>query len=413
MNKKIIGIFICMFLIGTATLQTVGSVKTEPKFIQVQDDFYDRAIEWLMDYGHFPSVSACIIKENEVVWSNSYGYCDIENEISPNENTVYMIQSVTKTITGTALMQLFDQELFDLDDDVNDYLPFSLRNPNFPDDSITFRMLLSHSSSINNTWFWEFLPPIEDFHSWYPYPWLEQYFVPGGEYYDPDAWVTDYAPGEKSAYANLNFDIIGFLVELITGEDFVEYCNQNIFIPLDMENTSFYYDDVKDTLAIPYMWNESTGKHEDTFDYYPEWDVPGYYSPCGSAGLYTTIEDISHFMIAQMNDGVYEDTRILEESTVKMMHEIQPSSGKYVGYGFAWLVSPRTFWIGNRLLPIGSLNYAGHAGDAYDGHTRMVMKVSDDVAVIYSINTGRMLYSNSWNAAELLTETLFLKARQY
>ena len=411
MKTKIVGILVCMLLIGTATLQTVGSVKTEPKFIQVQDDIFDRVIERLMDYGYFPSVSACIIKNDEVVWSNNYGYCDIENEISPNENTVYMIQSVTKTITGTALMQLFDQGLFDLDDDVNDYLPFSLRNPNFPDESITFRMLLSHSSSINNSWYWDFLPPIEDFHSWYPYPWLEQYFVPGGEYYDSDAWVTDYAPGENSAYANLNFDIIGFLVELISGEDFVEYCEENIFIPLDMENTSFYYDDVKDNLAIPYIWDESTGKYEDTRDYYSEWDVLGYYSPNG--GLYTTIEDLSHFMIAQMNDGIYRDARILEESTVEITHEIQSSSGKYMGYGLAWLVSPRIFWIGNRLFPIGRLNYAGHGGDSGDGHTRMVMKITDNIAVIYSINTGRMLYSNSWNAAELLTVTLFLKARQY
>jgi len=105
--KKVIGIFIVTLLIATAFQSVSGnSINKEPKFIQTQDDIYDRAIEWLMDKGHFPSVSACIIKGNEVVWSNSYGYCDIENEFSPNENTVYMVQSVTKTITGTALMQL-------------------------------------------------------------------------------------------------------------------------------------------------------------------------------------------------------------------------------------------------------------------------------------------------------------------
>ena len=118
--------------------------------INLGDFLFDKKIEFFMKLSLFPSISACIIKDDNVIWSNGYGYYDIDNKKQATENTIYNIASISKTITGTAIMQLYEKKLFDLDQDVNDFLPFELRNPYFPDEPITFRMLLSHSSSLNS-----------------------------------------------------------------------------------------------------------------------------------------------------------------------------------------------------------------------------------------------------------------------
>ena len=94
-------------------------------------------------------LGACIVKDGGVAWSKGYGWADIEKKIPYDpERTIQNIASVSKTITATAVMQLWEQDKFRFDDDVNDYLSFSVRNPRFPDVPVTFRQLLAHRSSI-------------------------------------------------------------------------------------------------------------------------------------------------------------------------------------------------------------------------------------------------------------------------
>ena len=204
-------ITVCILLIISTILAplTTGNelvtVASQPK----QDLIIDKVITLLMRLGHFPSLSTCIVGANQVVWSKEYGYYDLALNKPTATTTKYMACSISKTFTGMAIMQLYDLGLFSLDDDVNDYLPFTLRNPNFPQDSITFRMLLAHSSSINRdpaSFYWlnySANPPI----SWYPYPWIEEYIVPGGAYYVDEIWNDRYRPGERAQYANANYDI--------------------------------------------------------------------------------------------------------------------------------------------------------------------------------------------------------------
>jgi CubicO group peptidase (beta-lactamase class C family) len=405
--------------LGSSPLSTVTSVGDSDDTLISQmsstdGDMFDSTIELLMNHGHFPSVSACVIHDDRVVWSGGYGFRDMEQELDATEHTVYQIASVTKTVTGTALMQLYDQGLFALDDDVNGYLPFDLRNPGFPEVSITFRMLLSHASSLRNApGYWDISlsdegPPF----SGYPSPWLEDYLVPGGRRYNPEVWDSGNAPGEQSVYANINFDLIAYLVELISGEPFYDYCEQHIFIPLTMKNTSFCLTDFDERqVAVPYYWNPSTNSHERSrnlvFIHYP------------AGGLFTSVADLARLMIAHMNGGVSHGVRILEASTVEEMHRIQPPGNKYgFYYGLAWLTMSRSMWIGfeyplSSTLYFPRAVYSGHGGDINSGiHTRMLMKLSGDTAIIFFINTHR-IHRAGWNSAELLTELLFTKANEY
>jgi len=221
MKRKIILISVISFLCLSTTFVSVGSNNSINQFLN-HDKSFDGFMTFLMKLGHLPSLTSCIIIDDEVVWGRSYGLYNLEEEKYASKNTIYMVCSISKTITGTALMQLYEQGLFNLDDDVNDYLPFVLRNPHFPDDSITIRMLLSHSSSLNidpASFYWlneSSDPPF----SWYPYPWIEEYIVPGGKYYVPEIWNESQPPGSTVKYSNANFVIIAYLVELLSGYRF-------------------------------------------------------------------------------------------------------------------------------------------------------------------------------------------------
>ena len=339
----------------------------------LNEKFFNRYITFLMKFAHKPSLTACIIIENSSVWSNGYGLYDIENNKFATPDTLYLTASISKTVTATALMQLYDQGLFGLDDDVNNFLPFSLRNPNFPDIPITFRMLLSHRSSLSsdNTdrFCGSILPGDPDIPS-YPYPWLEEYLTPDGIAYHSSVWSNS-PPGKNYYYANIGFSIIGYLVELISGKNFNEYCKDNIFIPLEMYNTSFRLKDLNvSKIAVPYIYNKGE------YIANPHYGMILLY-PAGS--MRTSVEELSHFLIAHMNKGVYKNVRILNESTVELMHTRQyPMHARGEGYGLGWYIT-------EKLLRKKEI---GHSGGWPGVSTQMIYRPDDKTAIIMLTNSN-------------------------
>jgi CubicO group peptidase (beta-lactamase class C family) len=380
MKMKLIGIFLSILLLSTPLSTAIAlQQKATQQRIQEQltnnDVNFDHLITFLLKIGHYPSMAACIIHNTTVIWSKGYGLYDIEQHKQATEHTIYVVASITKTITSTALMQLYEQGYFQLDDDVNKYLPFNLRNPNFSNDPITIRMILSHSSSLNTDplsyhWFnYSHPPPIP----WYPIPWLEEYLLPNGAFYIPEIWSTKYHPGEYMQYANANFDLAAYLIQLFSGQPFHEYCKDHIFTPLAMTHTSFRLPDLPiDDVAIPYLFQNRT------YEQLPYYQLLHY--PIG--GLMTTVDDLSHFLIAHMNHGVYNGTRILQNETVTLMHTIQPPGNTYYNfhYGLGWMIVE---------TPIGKNMYIGHSGDIPGIHTRMFVDQSDNTGIICFFNSDR------------------------
>ncbi|MEF8848156.1 MAG: serine hydrolase domain-containing protein [Candidatus Thermoplasmatota archaeon] len=416
-SRKIIAITITLMFISTGFI-TLSAQKNEYKTIQnkktlsdeTNDNFFDTKISLLMKIAKFPSLSTCIIKDDQVVFSKGYGYYDIEKQKKATNSTIYVIASITKTIVGTALMQLWEQKLFKLDEDVNQYLPFELKNPYFPEVNITFRMLLSHTSSLNtntkNAYYWMNFSGDPPF-SFFPQPFLEEFLTPDGKYYHEDVWSKKHRPGEHAMYANIGFDIISYLVEIISDQPFLEYCQKNIFQPLKMYNTSFNLSTLNiENVARPYQYFFGRYQPVNKLGYIygnnftsptPYWRMRSY--PAG--GLYTTIDDLSHFLIAHMNQGIYQNTRILEKNTVELMHEIRPDNE--IGYGLAWMkktITPR-------------VSATGHGGDIMGADTWMLHLPEENIGVIYFAN-GNPVYGFMPQfrsiAVQLLLFTLFKKA---
>ena len=178
-----------------------------------------------MEENHIPGLSACVCMNGAIVWRGAYGYADVEQQIEVTDSTLFMLASVSKTVTGSALMQLWEADSLELDDPINDYLPFEVVNPWYPDAAITFRMLLTHTSSIRDDRNLFDLLTVPGDSPVALGAFLEDYLVPGGQYYNPTLnYYADWGPGEDREYCNVAVALIGYLVERITRMDFADYC---------------------------------------------------------------------------------------------------------------------------------------------------------------------------------------------
>ncbi|MCD4699789.1 MAG: beta-lactamase family protein, partial [Phycisphaerae bacterium] len=165
----------------------------------------DSFIEAQMTAGHVPGLSACIAYDGGMFWTNVYGMANFDTDTAVGYQTLFMLASISKVVTATAIMQLWEDGLFGLDDDVSAYLPFTVTNPNVPGVPITFRMLLTHSSSIRDNWG---VMPYYDGDS--PLPlgeYLADYLVPGGAFYSANSFYN-WEPGTDWFYCNNGFALV-------------------------------------------------------------------------------------------------------------------------------------------------------------------------------------------------------------
>jgi len=310
-----ISIFFLMAVLSSLLFKCSSPFEPEP------EEIVDPESEILkeMNANNIPSIAAWVVKEDSIVWEKYYGYADINSNQLANKNTVYGLASISKLIIVTAVMQLYENGLIDLNADINDYLPFSVRNPNYPNDKITSYHLLTHTSGLSKPFDNTEVP---GYYTHYPLDtspplndWLPEFIIPGGTNYVPAIW-QNVKPGEHETYSNVGTALLAYIVEVISTTDYSDYCKQNIFEPLEMYNTSFKYSELNaNNLATLFE---------------PSNNPIGFYRYRGypAGDLKCTIEDFSHFIISYMNGGRYKGNRILQESTVRQILTIQnPASG--------------------------------------------------------------------------------------
>jgi CubicO group peptidase (beta-lactamase class C family) len=251
-------------------------------------------------------------------------------------------------------------------------------------------MLLAHQSSLGDREISTFL-----FFSFLNHDrfMLEEYLVPGGSKYTPKVW-RDYAPGEKSYYSSLGFEILGYLVELISNQSFEKYCKINIFELLDMKDTSFDINDLdKNRLVTPYIYVLRK------FIPLPNYEMD---SACSAAGgLRTTILDLSNFLLAQINGGEYNGIRILEEQTVELMHTTQfpDSQGRH---GLGWQI-----W---RIGENGTSSLEGHMGEVPGGTAFMHYRSQEQIGILFFMNQFTRLKLSEFYYWMMVSTALFNKA---
>jgi len=368
----------------------------------------DAFIRQQMAENHFSGCTAAVVVRRRPVWAKGFGLADQEKKVPMTSQTIQNIGSISKTVTATAVMQLWEHSKIELDNDVNEYLDFQVRNPRFPATAVTTRQLLTHRSSITDG------PAYGDSYSCGDptislEAWIKGYLTPEGPYYDGAKNFHDWEPGttdppkQPRAYSNVGFGLLGYLVERVSRTPFHEYTKKRIFNPLGMKATGWLLKEV------------DVSKHAVPYSLIPEGKTPERLLPReGAEGtplepgalfphcLYsfpnypdglvrTNVNDLSRFLMAYINGGSIGETRLLGEKTVQLMF-----SKEHFGRGLCWTTSE---------LKNGDMIW-GHGGGDPGISTYMGFRPSDGVGVI-------VFFTGSPGAAfQQILQRLFEEAQQ-
>jgi CubicO group peptidase (beta-lactamase class C family) len=267
----------------------------------------DAIIESAMQSRHLAGVALGIVRDGQLVHARGYGHADIDSGRPVTTETVFRIASISKTFTAVALMQLWEQNRFGLDEPVNQYLrayKVEHRDPRTP--PVTFRHLLTHTSGIGE------LRTVSDVFRFRKViglaadegeqPSLSEYY--GGRL-EPST-----APDRKWAYANHGFATLGQLVEDISGIPFEQYMIERLFEPLGMRGTDYLRSErVRDRLATGYAANKDSYKPVKYQEIAPR--------PAGS--MFSSIDDMALYVVGLLNEGTGERGAILKPATLRTM----------------------------------------------------------------------------------------------
>lgn len=308
-------------------------------------------------------LSFCVVKNEQLLWSGALGEADRQSATPVTPATRFLVASVSKTIPAVAAMQLWEQGRFDLDDDINRFLPFRVRNPRFPDDKITFRMLMAHTSSVSDDHYDKF--DLNCFGFDCPTPLgdhLASFFATNGVRFSAESFYQ-YRPGAQANYFTNGISLLAYLVERIAGQPFDAYCRTRIFQPLGMAQTSWRLADFPlSTLAIPYSPTVTRASPHYTFPDYPD------------GGLRTSAEDLSRFLRMLIGEGRWGNVQLLKPTTIRQMQIRQSREtqmGQTAAYGL--VLYYRT---------INGQEVFGHDGDEQGVSSLMFYKPATGVGVI-------------------------------
>ena len=278
-----------------------------------------------VDSGEIAGCSARIMRNDEILFEESFGYADIESKLKMSADTIFPIASMSKVITVAGIMQLYEQGLFKLWDPVSKYLP-GFKNPKIarekPDGSyeivdakgeVTMRQLFTMTSGVPYGWADTAAGRIriEKEKEWMSNP----LSFPGTVGYVNLVGQLPLAfePGERWMYG-FSIDVLGAVIEVLTGKSLGEYLKENVFDPLGMTDTGFFVPaDKLDRIATLYNINEGMKPS----DRGAPTSKPEFES--GGGGMFSTVRDYSRFAQMLLHGGTLDGVRILGRKTIDLI----------------------------------------------------------------------------------------------
>lgn len=381
MKTALLTLFFYTFYFSLSAQKLVEAPPESQKFSAERLRRIDDMVRGYIDHGKLNGAAALIARNGKIVYYRGFGYDDKEAKKPMKRDAIFRIASQSKAITSVAVMILYEEGKFLLDDPVSKYI-HSFKNPQVldkfnPNDTtyttvpasreVTIRDLLNHTSGIgyaqiggpeNNAIYAK--NNIRSFYGWGSKSLAEDIQKLG-------SLPLMHNPGEKFTYG-LNTDVLGYLVEVVSGMTLDDFLQKRVFTPLGMRDTYFYVPVEKHNRLVTTYTTDSTGKliklPVDFNDNGPiNIDYPKtngkYYS--GGAGLSSTVFDYAVFLQMLLNGGEYDGKRILSRHTVNMMitnqiGDINIENGNKFGLGFS-IVTER----GSAIEPtsVGTFSWGG------------------------------------------------------
>jgi CubicO group peptidase (beta-lactamase class C family) len=334
----------------------------------------DNYITEQMNELDIPGVAIGIVRGDEIVYVQGYGVADNEGR-AMTPDTPFLIASLSKSFTAVGVMQLVEDGKIDLDAPVQTYLPwFQVADKN-ASSAITVRHLLHQSSGFD-----ERESYIRNLNTDLSDGALEKSIRA------LNTAELNFAPGDAFEYTNTNYDILGLLIQAVSGQSYEEYVEENIFAPLDM--------------AQSYTFLQEARAGNMTRGYYPFFGFTTAYDHLmpysrivkPSAGLFSSAEDLAHYLIAHLNGGQYAGNSILSPQAMDELHTVGAKFGDSAGYAMGWSVfsfadmAPAT---SDGSTPTG----ISHAGE-WVGYTSLLVFIPE-------LETGIVLLMNKHDPARM------------
>jgi CubicO group peptidase (beta-lactamase class C family) len=262
--------------------------------------FFDGLVPLQIERNNIAGAVVAVVKDGKVIFAKGYGYSDLKDRkpVSP-ETTLFRVGSISKLFTWTAVMQLEQAGKINLDQNVNKYLDFTV--PDTFGKPVTMRDLMTHTPGFEEAI--QDLIVNDDKHI----PTLHDYL----ETHMPREIFT---PGTTGAYSNYGATLAGYIVQRVSGEPFDDYIQKHIFEPLGMKYASFRQPLPKDLQPFMSQGFELASGGAKPFEIVTA-------APAGA--LSVSAMDITHFMIAHLEDGTYNGAQILSPATIALMHSRQ------------------------------------------------------------------------------------------
>jgi len=349
-----------LFLLAVPWSGRAQSLRDDPR-VQQALHLLDLWLDAARDYGHIPGISAGVVVDQELIWSQGYGYQDRETRAVPSARTIYSICSISKLFTSIAVMQLRDQGKLRLDDSVSRHLPWFSIKQAFPDGPpITVEGLLTHASG---------LPREADWPYWtgpdFSFPTREQVIQQLGKQ------QTLYPAETYYQYSNLGLTLAGEIVQQVSGQPYADYVWQQILVPLGLSSTTpeIPADERGKRLATGYGALSRQG----TRTTLPLFQARGI---APAAGFASTVEDLARFAAWQFRLLARGGTEVLAANTLREMHRVHWTDTDWRttwGLGFSvWRNKDKTF--------------VGHGGSCPGYRTQLSLQSDDKIATIFMAN---------------------------
>jgi CubicO group peptidase (beta-lactamase class C family) len=332
-----------------------------------QPEKAEAGIQAIMQQQKVMGLSVAVVKDNKLIYTHSFGWKDIDGKTPLTDDCIFRIASISKSFSATSIMQLVEAKKLHLEDDMSDLVGFKIRNPKFPGTVITLRHVLSHRSSINDS---------------------QGYFTLDAINPDknPD-WAkcyNDYEPGKGYMYCNLNFNMVGTIIEKVSGERFDQYVKHHVLDPLglyggycvdslDVSRFATLYEYNVDSATFTASPNAYAPRREELAHYVRGYSTP-IFSPTG--GMKISAPDLARYMTMHMNMGRYNGQRIIAKKSAKQM---QTKLSEEEGYGLAIMTT-------DKMIPGKILK--GHTGLAYGLNSAMFFQPKEKFGIVV-ISNGR------------------------
>lgn len=399
-----------------------------------------RMKEIISDPAH-PLMAAAVgvLKDGKILFADAVGRKQLDGAAATGD-TKFRIASISKLVTAVGVWQLMEQGLIAPDTDASAYVGFELRNPHHPNIPITVGMLLSHTSSIRDGG----KPGSYNIPCGHH---ISEFFTEGSACHMPNCWApAEEAPGAFFAYCNMNYCLLGTIIEHVSGERFDKYMTRHVFAPMGLTcsfNVSDMPENVQAQVGTLYRkLNEAGGydpvggtwtpQCDDFRGGYPREDYSGYiigtngslFGPMGS--LRVSVRELCQIMLMFCNDGSCNGVQILKPETIEKMFTptwtydpTLKNGDTYYGMMNCYGMGPHIFTnadMGDRIVAGQDLPFAGHTADAYGLLGGMLFdrrKANGIVYVVAGTGSDKNEYWGEYSAFYGWEESLLTAAAKF